>query len=239
MIPFFALAVESGARMWADKVRPSLPRLATVMPWILLLVVGADLTITGRKIFRAAFERKDAAPTEKWLIEGNLKTYPVTFRVRPNCGKDCDPNLFFVANRNFIAVPGDEPTFSRFLWRQGFAGPLRGFNEKGYVGEFSVAGRPIEPSYWTPNRIVFENVWKPIRLNSNPSSYWRINGNNVNSRLSVVEVDREFVVEPDSNGRVVLEIYPKGFWTGIMATFFFVTLLFFFLGWSIFRRCEP
>jgi hypothetical protein len=61
---------------------------------------------------------------------------------------------------------------------------------------------------WSPNRIVLRRISAgPIHLNTNPSSYWLVNGKRIFASMKATEPNQEFVID-DQASEIVCEISP-------------------------------
>ena len=76
-----------------------------------------------------------------------------------------------------------------------YSGP-HAINEKKYQGEFSVDGKVIEPNFWSPNVIVFNNleIGKKLKFNMNPNRGWKLNNENLFEKHKVYEPNKEFII---------------------------------------------
>lgn len=86
-----------------------------------------------------------------------------------------------------------------------------GRDEPGYIAEFHQNGQPVEPVYWSPNRILFEGLDPNLLLvvNLNPGNPWYNNGKQLFPEYRIVEPLKPFEVMPDENGVVDLTyVYP-------------------------------
>lgn len=82
----------------------------------------------------------------------------------------------------------------------------KGKDQPGYIAEFYQNKRPVEPVYWSPNKIVFEKLTPgvPLVVNMNPGSVWFNNGAPLFPSYKIVEQDKPFIVMPDAHGQVTL-----------------------------------
>ena len=119
----------------------------------------------------------------------------------------------------------------------GYEGPI-GKDEEGYIAEFHQRGKSIEPDYWSPNKIVFSDLdpVTPLILNMNPSSAWHSNGVQLYPNYKIVEVNKEFSVMPNKDGRIILLYEFPGRKLGLTTTilFFIITIVVV----SYFRRSD-
>lgn len=134
------------------------------------------------------------------------------FHIGPQENERRDLRLVFPATRlNRGVVEGCEGLLGYNRLRPNL---VKARGEDGYLGEATAGGAAIEPRYWSPNRIVFEHVRGPLRVNLAPGSYWRVNGQDAFRNLRVTELTTPFLVTPDESGRVVLTIVPTGWRLG-------------------------
>ena len=133
------------------------------------------------------------------------------YRVRPS-GVGYFDWVYQATRVNVGVVKGYEPLLGRDRRR-----PTRilAVGDAGYFGEAATSEGPLEPAYWSPNRLVFEHVSGPLRLNLAPGSYWRVNGSDVFAGMRVTELTEPFVAMPDQSGRVVLTTVPSGWRAGM------------------------
>lgn len=83
---------------------------------------------------------------------------------------------------------------------------VRTVEDADYVGEFVQAGRPVQPAYWSPNRITFEHLDPavPLVINLNRGHPWHNFDQPLFPGDRIVEFAKPFVVHPDARGRVDL-----------------------------------
>lgn len=81
-----------------------------------------------------------------------------------------------------------------------------------YRGEFTVDGARVEPSHWSPNRLVVEGLppGRTLTINRNPGRGWSQDGTPLFEDLRVFELERAFVVTIPPSGRVDLRYVPPG-----------------------------
>ncbi|WZP00461.1 hypothetical protein EP7_002105 [Isosphaeraceae bacterium EP7] len=166
---------------------------------ILVLVVAADLLALGNQTLHLAFSIKPVAsafpgaPSPGLISIGEWPGFPA-----------------ILVNR--AVVQGYEP----LLGYDRHAPTARTWQGlPGYHGEFSVGGRPVEPEFWSPNRVVLRvEPGATVVINQNPGSWWSINGRPADASLRCVEMTRPFEAAADAQGRLVLEIRPRGLAVG-------------------------
>lgn len=206
LVPFFAIAMIRGLasfRKYCDEWSWLVPALS------MLIIV--DVSGNAFYSFRASF-RDDGHPRVAETLPPNDKIYPIIYR-----DHGYGFSLHQAVRNGYSHVPGYEPAISDTLYRiERSKQPLAGANESEYIAAFYTDHGPIEPTSWSPNRIVLDGVRSALHVNINPGSYWTVNGEHVFSKFRVSEIEKPFVVLPDPQGRVVLEIAPKGLATGIV-----------------------
>lgn len=197
MMPYFALGVASGLTLLNAKRG----RWAMLLSVVIMLDVGANSFYTLHQAFGEKIPTDETAKNYQ-----NQKPYPVVFHDR-----EYGFNVYQSLLRGWTYMPGYEPAVSDLLYSKNPATlPLKGVNDPDYKGAFYTDQGPVEPRFWSPNRIEFEGVTGALHLNMNLGSYWQVNGRDLYSDLRVSEVEEAFVVQPDSRGRVVLQVVPKG-----------------------------
>jgi hypothetical protein len=93
-------------------------------------------------------------------------------------------------------------------------------DDPNYISEFHQGDISVEPVYWSPNRILFENLDPEVALtiNLNPGNPWHCNGVKVFPDLRIVELNKKFIVSPDASGTVDLSYLYPGQKIGIKGT---------------------
>ena len=83
--------------------------------------------------------------------------------------------------------------------------------EADYQGEAWTDAGPIEPTSWSPNRIVFQVEPRQIvHINQNPGSWWLVNGRRAFPELRCADLAVPFAVPADARGRLELRVRPPG-----------------------------
>ncbi len=140
------------------------------------------------------------------------------YHVGPGPDENRPFRAMFPATRlNRGVVEGYEPLLGYERLRPN---AVRSRGEHGYFGEASVDGEQVSPTYWSPNRLVFQDLRGPLRLNLAPGSYWHVNGRQPFAGLRVTEMAQPFAVYPDAAGRVVLTTHPSGWPLGAALALF-------------------
>ncbi|MHC4789379.1 MAG: hypothetical protein ACYS8K_09300 [Planctomycetota bacterium] len=190
--------------------------------WLRLVVAGiclaalADMFGLSYRVARQAFPGPPAPARHTAALPPFRHTppargEPVQFR-----------RLFDATRNNQGVVAGYEPVMG---YDRSRPTALLSRGDPDYAGEAVAGGMVISPAYWSPNRIVYEDVPGPLRLNLAPGSYWRVNGRDPFAEMHVSEPSRPFVVEPDAAGRIELRIVPSGWPGGAFLTLAGVVLL--------------
>ena len=88
-----------------------------------------------------------------------------------------------------------------------------------YIGEFAFEGEPLEPEFWSPNRIVLR-VPGPgtLYLNQNPGRYWLVDGRRPWPDARVFEIMEQWEVETKEAGMVEVRVRPPSVWVGLMCS---------------------
>ncbi len=151
---------------------------------------------------------------------------PISFSTPPSERKGPEPPVATIVSLQYWDFQGDPSGYEAV--RRGYAViggycPLLGYDRArstarlwrghpAYRGEFVADGHAIEPTSWSPNRVVLNRL-KPdqeVEVNQNPSNYWLANGRHLFPHARCAEVRDRFLARADANGRLVLEIAPPG-----------------------------
>jgi hypothetical protein len=186
-----ALAVATTVAHLRASPRPVLRYLAVA----LILIVGADYISFGYRILGVAFS---LAPTEDRFPGPPAKNI---IQVSTALG-------FPAALRGYGVIHGFEPLMgydrtapTARLWRE----------HPDYIGENWTDRGPVEPRFWSPNRILFQvEPGQEVTINQNPGSWWLANGVPAMPGARCAEMLRQFVARADSRGRLELRIRPRG-----------------------------
>jgi hypothetical protein len=192
----FGLAVGSLLARWRASQRPALRSLAVV----LATIIGVDYVAFGHQQLRLAFSVRPAPE----LFPG--PPVPDIVNVRDGLGFPC-------AMRGYGVVRGYEPMLSYYR----NAPTLRRAREDpDYRGEAWDENETIQPTFWSPNRLVFQvKPGQTVHVNQNPSSWWWLNGRPAFPGHRCAEIAEPFTSTADASGRVVLEIHPRGLAFGL------------------------
>ncbi len=116
---------------------------------------------------------------------------------------------------------------------------LFGADHPKYIAEFYQHGRPIKPTYWSPNHIHLEGLDPsiPLTVNMNPGKAWHNNGVPAFPNMRIVEMQQPFLVHPNQRGVVDLTYHHPGQFLGICSTLAFGLLAIAIV--SKFRRQQP
>jgi hypothetical protein len=165
----------------------------------LVLVVAADFLALGHQTLHLAFSVKPAASAFPGMASSAL----ISIAEWPG---------FPAILVNRAVVHGYEPLLG-YDRHATTARTWRG--HPAYRGEFSVGGEPVQPVFWSPNRVVLRvEPGAMVSINQNPGSWWSINGRPGDPSLRCVEMNRPFMAAADAQGRLVLQISPKGLAAG-------------------------
>ncbi len=102
-----------------------------------------------------------------------------------------------------------------------------GFDEIGYIGEFSQNKKLIKADYWSPNLIKFSklNPNVPLTVNMNRSKFWYANGKKLFPNDRIIEVKKKFLALPDKEGNLILSYVYPGKKIGVVLTILFFLFL--------------
>ena len=102
-----------------------------------------------------------------------------------------------------------------------------GYDDIGYIGEFSQNKNVIKPDYWSPNLITFSNLNpnEPLVVNMNRSKFWYANGKKLFPNDRVIEVKKKFLALPDKSGNLILSYIFPGKKIGIILSSLFFLIL--------------
>ncbi len=188
---------------------------------LLVVIIASDLVILGHQQFPRAFSvrpRPDLFPGPP---------VPEIINVRDGLGYPC-------AMRGYGVIRGYEPMLSYYR----NAPTLRLAREDPeYRGEAWTDDRSVQPVFWSPNRLVFQvKPGQAVQINQNPGSWWWANGRPAFPGGRCAELRVPFTVTADGQGRLVLEIRPRGLAVGLWLHA--VGALFLGLAWFLFRHAN-
>jgi hypothetical protein len=192
----FALAAADVLARWRRSGLTVLHRLALFA----LIVIAVDYGLLGCQTLHLGFG-----------VEPNESEFPGAptdslVQVRDGSG-------FAAIQRGFGVICTQEP-----LLGYDFTAPTaRRFRElPEYNGEFWTAAGPVRPSSWSPNRMTFQvEPGQTVFINQNPGSWWLVNGRQAYPEWRCTETEREFAVSAEGNGRLELQIHPRGLELGL------------------------
>lgn len=181
---------------WRASPRQALRFLAV----FLVVIIASDLVILGHQQFPRAFSVRPSPD----LFPG--PPIPEIVNVRDGLGYPC-------AMRGYGVIRGYEPMLSYYR----DAPTLRLAREDpGYRGEAWTENGSVRPVFWSPNRLVFQvEPGQAVHINQNPGSWWWANGRPAFPGRRCAELRVPFTVTADAQGRLVLEIRPRGLALGL------------------------
>jgi len=116
-------------------------------------------------------------------------------------------------SRGYGVIRGYEPMLS---YRRDARTLRKAREDPDYRGEAWTADGPVEPVYWSPNRLVFKvAAGQDVFVNQNPGLWWWANGRLAFAGRRCAELMVPFVAQADANGRLELQIHPAGLELGI------------------------
>jgi len=189
-------AVGSVLSKWRESPRRALRVLAA----FLVVIIATDLVVLGHQQFPRAF----SVPPSPDMFPG--PPVPGIVNVRDGLGYPC-------AMRGYGVIQGYEPMLSYYR----NAPTLRLAREDPeYRGEAWTDEGSVEPVFWSPNRLVFQvKPGQAVVINQNPGSWWWANGLPAFPGRRCAELRVPFTVTADGQGRLVLEIRPRGLALGL------------------------
>ena len=167
---------------------------------VLVGIIAVDFVVLGHQQFPLAFSTR---PTPE-LFPG--PPVPEIVNVRDGLGYPC-------AMRGYGVIRGYEPMLSYYR----NAPTLRLAREDpDYRGEAWTENGTVRPVLWSPNRLVFQvEPGQAVHINQNPGSWWWVNGHPAFPGRRCAELMVPFTVMADAQGRLVLEIHPRGLAFGV------------------------
>jgi hypothetical protein len=127
-------------------------------------------------------------------------------------------------SRGYGIVQGYEPLMG---YQRGTPTERRWRGHPDYKGEFWTEDGPVEPTEWTPSRVVLDvKPFQEVFLNENPGSYWLVNGKRSFPKARVAEKEWVFSARANDKGRVVAQIAPRGLNEGLVLHFVGLFLIF-------------
>lgn len=116
--------------------------------------------------------------------------------------------------RGYGVIQGYEPMVGGY--RRDAPTLRRAREDPDYRGEAWTDAGPVEPTFWSPNRIEFQvRPGERVFVNQNPGSWWWANGRRAFPGLRCAELLEPFQARADAQGRLVLEIHPPGLEIGL------------------------
>lgn len=112
-----------------------------------------------------------------------------------------------------------------------------GCDQPGYIAEFYQGGKPVDPIYWSPNRILFKNLVPhlPLVVNITPGNAWYNNGKQLFPDYKIVEPSKPFEIMPNRYGIVDLVYKHPGQRMGVTGMLVLL-LIAVFLIWGINKK---
>jgi hypothetical protein len=204
-----------------------------VSRWRILGLLGMGLA-AGSLLARLRYSQRPALRASAYILTGMIaldlivlghQQLPLAFSVRPVPELFPGPPVPSIVNvrdgdgfpcvmRGYGIIHGYEPMLSYYR----NAPTLRLAREDpGYRGEAWTEEGTIQPTLWSPNRLVFQvEPGQTVHINQNPGSWWWVNGRPAFPGRRCAELTVPFAVTADASGRVVLEIHPRGLAFGIV-----------------------
>jgi hypothetical protein len=191
-----ALAVADVLAHWRRSGILALRWLAVVA----VAVIAADYGLIGCRVLHVGFrvapqESRFPGPTTSEVIQ-----------VRDGLGLAAISRGYGVIRLTEPVLGYDHSAPTARLWR----------GHPDYVSEYWTDTGPVSPRSWSPNRITFEvRPRQTVFINQNPGSWWLVNGRREYPDWRCAETNRAFVVRADDQGRIELQIRPRGLELGL------------------------
>jgi hypothetical protein len=150
--------------------------------------------------------------------------FPLAFSVRAEPALFPGPPVRTIVNvgdglgypctlRGYGVIRGYEPMLS---YRRHAPTLRKAREDPDYRGEAWTDHGPVEPIYWSPNRLVFQVApGQEVSINQNPGSWWWANGRPAFAGRRCAELMIPFAARADASGRLQLEIRPPGLKSGM------------------------
>ncbi|MHC5543821.1 hypothetical protein ACYOEI_36805, partial [Singulisphaera rosea] len=167
---------------------------------ILVLVIAVDLVSYGHEILPVATRDK---PTDDVFPGPKVER---VVNVQNNLGFPAMLRGYGVVRAHEPLLGYDRNLATARIWR--------GHPE--YLGESWANGKAVEPESWSPNRIVYRvRPNEEVHVNQNPGSWWLVNGRQLFPDWRCAEWTKDFTARADDQGRLELQIVPKGLALGL------------------------
>jgi hypothetical protein len=198
LIALLGLGLAAGSVL--ARLRESPRAVVRAAASLLVLIIAADFLSLAYQQFPLAFS---VTPDAKFYPGPPVATI---VNVRDGLGYAC-------AMRGYGVIHGYEPMLS---YRRDAPTLRKSREDPDYRGEAWTEAGPIEPLFWSPNRLVFQvEPGQEVHLNQNPGSWWWVNGRPAFPGLRCAELMVPFVARADDHGRLELSIHPRGLELGI------------------------
>jgi hypothetical protein len=153
----------------------------------------------------------DLSVNTYWAYRDVFVTPPPPFQMAadpPRTVRDTPDTVWSHLRRNMVSMGPEFPLLGwheHYPKRQDIAMPT-------YRGEY-VGTKPVRVESWSPNHVVLTGVpGDTITINSNPSSYWLMNGERLFPSYRPMELQAPFRVVVPPGGRIDLLIRPPHLW---------------------------
>ncbi len=182
------------------RLRRSKPPLRRRIAVVATALIAVDFLILGFQQLPLAFSLR---PGPEWFPGPPVKTI---VNVADGLGFPCTA-------RGYGVIRGYEPMLS---YRRDAPTLRLGREVPGYRGEAWTTQGPIEPDFWSPNRMIYRVApSQEVEINQNPGDWWRVNGRPVFADRRCAEPMVHFIAVADQDGRLDLTIEPPGLDLGI------------------------
>jgi hypothetical protein len=177
--------------------KSKLQKLYKYRNYLLIFVILERLLTSHLLIYNTHKDYKDANTFSKYFVP--FKNYEILKNFKNN-EKFFNYSLlptYEATKQNIGVMRWDGESFFNFTSyiEDGYFGPYAK-DEVEYKGEFTVDEKIIEPSYWSPNLIIFKNLElnKKLKLNMSPNRGWKLNNQDLFPKNNIWDHNKEFTI---------------------------------------------
>ncbi len=177
--------------------KSKLQKLYKYRNYLLIFVILERLLTSHLLIYNTHKDYKDANTFSKYFVP--FKNYEILKNFKNN-EKFFNYSLlptYEATKQNIGVMRWDGESFFKFTSyiEDGYFGPYAK-DEVEYKGEFTVDEKIIEPSYWSPNLIIFKNLElnKKLKLNMSPNRGWKLNNKDLFPKNNIWDHNKEFTI---------------------------------------------
>ncbi len=177
--------------------KSKLQKLYKYRNYLLIFVILERLLTSHLLIYNTHKDYKDVNTFSKYFVP--FKNYEILKNFKSN-DKFFNYSLlptYEATKQNIGVMRWDGESFFNFTSyiEDGYFGPYAK-DEAEYKGEFTVDEKIIEPSYWSPNLIIFKNLElnKKLKLNMSPNRGWKLNNKDLFPKNNIWDHNKEFII---------------------------------------------